>query len=195
MLRRAMLGASALWMLGCAGSLEVKGTVPPPPVIDVKVEVAAPPPPPPPKVVEAPPPPIAASAPIPKLPPGAITGRPPGLVAGAPATYWLWHDKRGWHLRTTAREPHKFRGNIEGLQGPLTAFRPTVIRWKDLVSVAGNRVSFELEPLKRAEGFDWRMASGCARFELLVDGAPAPLQVSIGKAAMTPPAAVFDACL
>jgi hypothetical protein len=132
---------------------------------------------------------------VPRLAAGVAKGRPAGLNKGSPAVYWLWHDKRGGHLITTSgKKPRKFRGAVKGLEGPLTAFKPTYLGWKDKVKVDGNAVRFEFENQGRLDGFTWRMASGCARFELLVDGEPKAERIRVGKAAANPPAATFEAC-
>lgn len=40
-------------------------------------------------------------------------GEPKGFKAGESARYALWHDKKGWHLRTTtAKTEHHFVGSI-----------------------------------------------------------------------------------
>jgi hypothetical protein len=192
------LAASALLSLAaCAGPARSGGTVPPPPVYETPPELPAPAAE---KKEAAEPQPaaparVAAAPAIPRLASGGAAGKPAAFVRTAAGSYWLWVDKRGWHLFTTAAKgQHRFQGTVTGLEGPLTAFRPTYLGWKDKVKVDGNRVRFDFETRGRADGFTWKMASGCARFELLFDGQPRVERIHVGKAAVSPPSAVFEAC-
>jgi hypothetical protein len=187
-------------LAACGGATQGRGTVPPPPVYETPVEL--PPAPGEKKEAAAAPVPAGPAAPAPtppptvaKLPAGAADGRPAAFARTAIGSYWVWHDKRGWHLFTTAAEgQHRFQGTVTGLGGPLTAFRPTYVGWKDKVKVDGQSVKFDFEQKGRADGFTWKMASGCARFELLFDGAPHGNRVHLGKAGTSPPGAIFEAC-
>jgi hypothetical protein len=159
------------------GVADVAGPKPPSPDEGVAAVTVAPPPPP-------------------RVSDGTVEGRPKGLKAQAPALYWLWHDKKGWHLySTSARKERRFSGSVTALDGPITAFRPTTLDWKDRVKVDGAKIAWDFPNRGRADGFQWTMASRCARFELRIEGELKRTRVRIGRGAQNPRQALFEACL
>lgn len=130
-------------------------------------------------------------------PPGRLMaeGRP-AFAAREAASYWIWHDRDGWHLRvTTAGARRQFRGTIESSGGAISNFHPTRLEWRDRVAVEGGRViRFDLMAHGGIDGFDWRTTSGCNFFDLYIDGSPQPTRVFVGAFAANPPFGPFEAC-
>src|SRR5262245_27632940 len=71
--------------------------------------------------------------------PATVQGQPERLHAGATDGYYVWHDKYGWHLRTTTpqRSPHLFTGRIVSSDNIRSV---TMVRdeGKDSVTVRGH---------------------------------------------------------
>lgn len=135
----------------------------------------------------APPPPPLRSMPA--------EGRP-AFHRGLPASYWVWHDREGWHLRvTTAAGRHQFRGVIEASGGFIEGFHATRLEWRDRVVEEGRRmIRFDFWAHGDIDGFDWRSTTGCNIFELYIDGMPRPEFVFVGAFGNNPPATSFEAC-
>ncbi|HUK65681.1 MAG TPA: hypothetical protein VLV17_02550 [Anaeromyxobacteraceae bacterium] len=133
----------------------------------------------------------ATARPPPQIGPGR-----PVFAPGATEAYWIWHDQGGWHLRTTtAGAAHRFHGSVVALGGEMADVRPKRIEWKDRIRMSPSAISFDFVTQGGEEGFDWRVSSGCNRFEIFVDGTARPGLVRLGGAAVPPRHVPFDRCL
>jgi hypothetical protein len=127
--------------------------------------------------------------------PEPISPGRPAFHSGSPEAYWVWHDEGGWHLRTTtAGARHRFHGWVEPIGGRVEDFRPTRLEWGDRVRVAARGIEFDFETAGAEDGFDWRVSSGCSRFELFIDGAAHPGKIHLGGAASHPHHTPFERC-
>jgi hypothetical protein len=119
----------------------------------------------------------------------------PAFHSGSPVGYWVWHDDGGWHLRTTThRSRHRFHGWITAIDGRVDEVRPTRLEWRDRVHVGQRGVEFDFETDGDEDGFDWRVTSGCNRFELLVDGRADRRVVHLGGPGYEPKGVPFSRC-
>jgi len=87
-------------------------------------------------------------------------GQPTMLHEGALASYWIWHDIDGYHLRTTtAHDRRIFSGRVEfsGETGWAKAYQ---LRANDEVKLANDGIVFHLATDRNLNGFDFRMHSG-----------------------------------
>jgi hypothetical protein len=126
--------------------------------------------------------------------PHIIAGRP-AFEAGSPESYWVWHDEAGWHLRTTtARKPHHFHGWVEPVGGIITDLHATRTEWGDRIRLVPRGIEFDFETDGGEDGFDWRVSSGCNRFDLRVDGAERPGLVHVGAEGHHPDHIPFARC-
>jgi PEGA domain len=86
-----------------------------------------------------------------------LEGQPSTLREGALASYWIWRDTDGYHLRTTtAHDRRVFSGRIEfsGGSGWAKAYR---LGPKDEVQVTNQGITFHLSNQRELKGFDFRM--------------------------------------
>ncbi len=128
-------------------------------------------------------------------PPLRIQPGAPVYAPGAPEAYWVWHDAAGWHLRTTtAGQPHRFQGVVLPFGGEILEVRPLRAESRERIRTGAGGITFDLVTEGGEDGFDWRVSSGCNRFELYVDGAPRPGLVHVGAAAHHPRHVLFDRC-
>lgn len=110
-------------------------------------------------------------------------GRPSLFHIGAPEAYWIWHDKGGYHVRTTtAHRSHVFAGTVTL---PFEKFslieRFSLAHKDDYVRKAGNRIDFSFASDRNVDGFDfWATWPHEATFHLMIDGNAATNRVYIG---------------
>jgi hypothetical protein len=92
--------------------------------------------------------------------PATVQGKPQILAAGARAGYYVWHDARGWHLRTTtpSRTPHPFTGKITS-SGAIRMIHQYRDEGRDSVTLNGNRLSFAFVTYDGIDGVDFTV--GC----------------------------------
>lgn len=85
-----------------------------------------------------------------------------GDDADGRAGYYVWHDARGWHLRTTTpqRSPHPFTGTIVS-SGDITVVHQYKDEGRDTVTVNGNRLTFSFVTYNGVDGLDFTV--GCTR--------------------------------
>lgn len=110
-------------------------------------------------------------------------GQPRDMRAGAPHRYYVWHDHEGWHLRTTtARERHRFHGEVIADQGAIQNVRTFKRERGDWVRVDadGRKVFFDLSTDEGLDGFDFRTEAQSLRFRLFMDGKDRPELVFVG---------------
>lgn len=87
-------------------------------------------------------------------------GQPTMLREGALASYWIWHDADGYHLRTTtAHDRRNFSGHIEfsGGNGWARAYQ---LKPNDEVKLTNQGIAFHLATERTLNGFDFRMDYG-----------------------------------
>jgi hypothetical protein len=136
-----------------------------------------------------------ASAPArPAKPPTISPGRP--NFEGQSGGFWVWADADGWHLRTTsAGQMADFSGVIRPIDGKIEDLRPMRgdARY-DTLRLTERGIEFSLPTMSGVEGFDWRVTSGCNRFELLTRGQGSPGMVRLGGMAEAPSQIPFDLC-
>lgn len=120
----------------------------------------------------------------------------PVFNAGFPASYWIWHDRAGWHLRvTTAGLRRQFSGTVESTTGFIESFHPASLELRDRVRVERNRlIRFDFWTRGDIDGFDWNTSSMCNNFNLYIDGAPHPERIFVGGFSDIPPSPTFQAC-
>jgi hypothetical protein len=118
----------------------------------------------------------------------------PEFTAGEPEGYWIWQDRAGWHLRTTSDMPHHFHGNVETVDGIMSDFRPVGPIPPTSLAAGTRRIEFDWNGRGGEVGFDWRVSSGCNRFEIYIDGTTRPLRVFLGGPGDSPYRVPFALC-
>ncbi len=84
-------------------------------------------------------------------------GQPTQLRQGALASYWIWHDSDGYHLRTTtAHDRRVFTGSIEfsGGDGWVKAFQ---LGPNAELKITNQGVTFRIPNERALVGLDFRM--------------------------------------
>ena len=94
--------------------------------------------------------------------PATVQGKPGAFTQGGRAGYYVWHDARGWHMRTTTptRSPHPFSGTIVS-SGDIKVVRQYKDEGRDTVTVNGNRMTFSFVTYNGVDGLDFKV--GCTR--------------------------------
>lgn len=135
--------------------------------------------------------------------PATAPSGPPTISAGRPnfegksGGYWVWADAEGWHLRTTSAGPMlDFSGVISPLKGgKIEELRPARANSRyDKLAVTEKGIEFRLPTQADVEGFDWKVTSGCNRFELLANGLATPGVIRLGGMGDAPSQIPFDLC-
>jgi hypothetical protein len=92
--------------------------------------------------------------------PATVQGKPATFEQGGRAGYYVWHDSRGWHLRTTTpqRSPHPFTGTIVS-SGDIKLVRQFRDEGRDTVTVSGNKLTFKFVTYAGVDGVDFKV--GC----------------------------------
>jgi len=114
-----------------------------------------------------------------------LEGRPSTLREGAKASYWIWHDSDGYHLRTTtAHDRRVFSGRIEFSAGSGWA-KAFQLGANDEVRLTNQGIAFRLPTQRSLKGFDFRMdypSQATLSLELDEDkGQKVAEQVSLGQ--------------
>lgn len=110
-------------------------------------------------------------------------GRPSLYHIGAPEAYWIWHDKGGYHVRTTTpHRTHVFSGVVtlpSDKFSLIERFGPA--HKDDYVRKVDNRIEFSFASDRNVDGFDlWATWPHEATFHLMIDGNTATNRVFIG---------------
>jgi len=123
-------------------------------------------------------------------------GRPPAFKDGAPEAYWVWHDRGGWHVRTTtAHQQHRFQGRVWVGKGEVMDVHPSHNELGDRLVQRGNFLTFDFTTKGHEDGFDFRIADGeCAKFNLLIDHRGQPDRIFVGGQGLMPTKHVFKVC-
>jgi hypothetical protein len=128
------------------------------------------------------------------------TGRPEGPLAAKlgvkSARYFVWYDKQGWHLRTTAGGTRRFHGSMRVTDGTIASCISVGLKGdgkksQDAWRVDPKRVelAFDFRTSTHSDGLDIRIDGDDAELELnlLIDGQPKPRAVFLGKKQQNPP--------
>jgi hypothetical protein len=128
------------------------------------------------------------------------TGRPDGPLAAKlgvkSARYFVWYDKQGWHLRTTASGTRRFHGTMRVTDGTIASCISVGLKGdgkksQDAWRVDPKRVelAFDFRTSTHSDGLDIRIDGDDANleFDLLIDGQPKPRAVFLGKKQQNPP--------
>src|SRR4051812_42036755 len=91
-------------------------------------------------------------------------GKPAGLEAGPPARWYVWHDKSGWHVRTTIKsKEHEFEGTVRVVGGAINHVHAAKLenkgKAKDWWALSeGNKlVALKLKTDGGMDGFDFEV--------------------------------------
>jgi hypothetical protein len=126
-----------------------------------------------------------------------LVGKPSDF-RDAPAIYIWIEDENIWHIRLLARGgPHRFQGSVAGVHGGVLDLTLTRGELKDSIALSGDAVQFDVETstaLITNDGFDMRVAGGCAHFDLYVDGRHHADKVRLGPRLTKPSKIPFDRC-
>ena len=121
--------------------------------------------------------------------PATVQGQPERLHAGSTDGYYVWHDRYGWHLRTTTpqRSAHVFTGRIVSSDNIKSV---TMVRDEndDRVTVSGHTLSFRFVTYSGIDGVNFTV--GCTNsvtFELKQGGAWIPAwRIFLGRYGRAP---------
>lgn len=98
------------------------------------------------------------------LDPQVVRGLPDqDLVKVNNARYFVWHDSKGWHLRTAARALTQYSGSIKVTGGTFGKLRPIGLEQKarnpDRWGVSEDRTElrFEIHTVGSFDGFDFEI--------------------------------------
>jgi hypothetical protein len=116
-------------------------------------------------------------------------GKPKGFHKGESERYAIWHDKHGWHLRTTtAKFEHHFKGHIRVEGGHFTKIHSFDLektgKLADYWTVGPKRheVHFDSKTDRGIDGIDFHVSKGATflHFDLHIDGKAHDHRVFIG---------------
>ena len=122
----------------------------------------------------------------------------PKLEIGKASRWYVWHDKAGWHIRTTTGgNLREFHGMICIVEGNITQFEPVKSEGKkqDWWKMADERrvVRMNLQTAGKLDGFDFKVSDKAKEivFDLKISGSDKADQVLIGKNAVNPKSGTF----
>ncbi len=126
-----------------------------------------------------------------------LVGKPTAFAA-SPVVY-VWIDDGLWHVRFVGKGAHRFQGSLAGVRGGVLNLELTRPALKDAIALAGDAVQWDVESAAHdgddgLPGFDVRVAGGCARFDLYVDGHHHPDRVRLGPRLHKPTHVPFERC-
>jgi hypothetical protein len=120
--------------------------------------------------------------------------RPEGSIVDQTARYYVWYDKQGWHLRTTAKVGRNFSGTIRVKDAKIKSCVPVGLKdrqkvgdaWQ--VNEARSELRFAFKTSKLSDGFDLVVEGdeGQMEFELAIDNQRNPRAVFVGKSQQHP---------
>jgi hypothetical protein len=128
-------------------------------------------------------------------------GRPEGSIVDQLARYYVWYDREGWHLRTTAKVGRSFQGVIRVKDAKIKSCvsiglkndgKKSTDAWK--VNEARTELKFAFKTGKLSDGFDLAIEGdeGQVEFELLIDNQKKPKAVFIGEGLQHPADSLFS---
>lgn len=107
-------------------------------------------------------------------------GKPGKFEVGNNASYYVWRDRDGWHVRTTTKlRQRKFSGLVEISGGKITSGNAVALETggdrADVVQINldRNKLQFDLTTNQSVDGFDFKLGPNAESlsFSLNVDGA------------------------
>jgi hypothetical protein len=108
--------------------------------------------------------------------PATVQGQPERLHAGGTNGYYVWHDRYGWHLRTTTpqRSAHVLTGRVISSDNIRSV---SLVRDEndDRIAISGHTLAFRFVTYAGIDGVNFRV--GCTNsvtFELREGGALVP---------------------
>lgn len=116
--------------------------------------------------------------------PASVQIQPVSYKPGGTAGIYIWHDRNGWHLRTTtpSAETTVFSGRIVS-GGAIRAIRVYRNEAADWVKVSGNVMTFSFKTHNHVDGVDFTV--GCTArlgFALATNGRTTPVRrIWLGK--------------
>ncbi len=125
-------------------------------------------------------------------------GRPDGQIHDQTARFYVWFDKSGWHVRTTAKQVRRFSGTIRLTDARVKSCLPIGLKERqkaaaDALRVKPDRseVQFAFRTSTASDGFDLQVESGSGadgeiEFDLAIDDQRNARTVCIGKARQQP---------
>jgi len=128
-------------------------------------------------------------------------GEPKGFRKGESVRYAIWHNKTGWHVRsTTELKEHRFKGHIRVEGGVFERIHSHDLekegRLADWWRLGPERheVTFEFKTDRGLDGIDFRVSKSARRihFNLHIDGRPEPGRVFVGRFDQHPVGNPFD---
>jgi hypothetical protein len=118
------------------------------------------------------------------------SGRPEGALAaklGAKsARYYVWRDKQGWHIRTTANGTRRFHGTVRVKDGTIASCIPVGLKDRQKTQDA-----WRVEPKRKELAFDFKTSSAADGLDIQIDGADAELEFDLLIENEKKPRAVF----
>jgi hypothetical protein len=133
-----------------------------------------------------------------------MSGRPEqDLVKVTNARYFVWHDSKGWHLRTAARALTQFSGSIRIEGGTFGRLRPIGLeakarnpdRWA--LNAERTEIRFEIHTVGSFDGFDFDITGGKQSARVVFDlsqgqqGRRLPKRIFLGRDGEHPQKAHF----
>lgn len=119
--------------------------------------------------------------------------RPEGSIVDQTARYYVWFDKQGWHLRTTAKVGRNFHGTIKLKDAKVKSCLSVGLKndkqkktatdsWR--VNDARDELKFAFKTGQLSDGFDLAVEGdeGQIEFELLIDSQKNPRAIFVGRA-------------
>ena len=125
-------------------------------------------------------------------------GRPDGQIHDQTARFYVWFDKSGWHVRTTAKQVRRFSGTIRLTEARVKSCLPIGLKERqkaaaDALRVKPDRseVQFAFRSSTASDGFDLQVESGSGdggeiEFDLAIDDQRNARTVFVGKARQQP---------
>lgn len=123
--------------------------------------------------------------------PDDLAGPPAAMPPDAPASYFIWHDEAGFHLRTTGPGPrHLFRAKLT-TDGEFRNVRLIRLEGDDGFRVrnGGHTLELRFETFDAVDGVDFTVEGGDhLRFALRIDDRLAPTgRIFLGPNGHHPP--------
>jgi hypothetical protein len=117
-------------------------------------------------------------------------GRPDGQIHDQTARFYVWFDRSGWHVRTTAKQVRRFHGTVRLTDARIKSCLAVGLKERQKagsdafrVNAARSELMFEFRTSTASDGFDLAVEGdeGEIEFELAIDEQKLPRSVFIGK--------------
>jgi hypothetical protein len=128
-------------------------------------------------------------------------GEPKGFKAGDSERYAVWHNKKGWHLRTTtAKEEHNFSGKIVVEGGTVETIEPHDLEQKGKLAdwwklgPKKHEIAFDFKTDRGIDGINFTVSKDAKviHFNLHIDGKHHAGKIYIGREGHHPESDPFD---